>query len=88
MCKKVKADCLVISTHARTGLERLAMGSFAETVILTSAVPVLVLNPANKVPVSVRKILVPTDLSKKSEKYLTTMERLRKKHQCGNGFVL
>jgi nucleotide-binding universal stress UspA family protein len=67
--KKLKANGIVLSTHARTGLERLAMGSFAETVILTSPIPVLVLNPSHNLPKTVRKILVPTDLSKKNEKF-------------------
>jgi nucleotide-binding universal stress UspA family protein len=70
---KLKADCLIISTHGRTGLERIAMGSFAETVILTSKIPVLVINPAHKVPHRVRKILVPTDLSQKSEKFIASV---------------
>lgn len=68
--KKLKADRLIISTHARTGLERLTMGSFAESVIVASKIPVLVVNPTAKVPSSVKKILVPTDLSKKNEKFV------------------
>jgi len=70
---KLKAECLIISTHGRTGLERIAMGSFAETVILTSKIPVLVINPAHKVPHEVKKILVPTDLSQKSEKFIESV---------------
>ncbi|MGZ3721416.1 MAG: universal stress protein [Bdellovibrionales bacterium] len=68
--KRVGADYLVISTHARKGLERFAMGSFAETVITLAKIPVLVLNPAHKMPREIHKILVPTDLSEKSEKYI------------------
>lgn len=71
--KKVGADCIVIFTHGRTGLERVALGSFAETLILTSKIPVLVLNPSSKVPANVKKILVPTDLSRKSEKFVTSI---------------
>ena len=70
---EVNADYLVISTHARSGLERLAMGSFAESVILMSSIPVLVLNPTHKLPQEIHKILVPTDLSKKSEKYIEAL---------------
>lgn len=70
---KIKADCIVISTHARAGLERLAMGSFAETLILTSKIPVLVLKPATQVPHTVHKILVPTDLSKESERFIASV---------------
>ena len=68
--RREKADCLVISSHSRSGFERLAMGSFAETLILMSKIPTLVLKPTQKVPKSVHKILIPTDLSKKSEKFI------------------
>lgn len=70
---KQKADCIVIATHARSGLERIALGSFAETVILTSKIPVLVVNPEHKLPNSVRRILVPTDLSRGSQKFLSAV---------------
>lgn len=84
--QKIKADAIVISTHARRGLERLALGSFAETLILTSKTPVLVVNPANPVPKGVRRILVPTDLSKKSEKHVLASAELA--HQLGAEIVL
>ena len=70
---KMNADCIVISTHGRKGIERVALGSFAETLILTSKIPVMVLNPSAKVPSRVRKILVPTDLSKRSERFVTAI---------------
>jgi nucleotide-binding universal stress UspA family protein len=38
----LKADLLVISTHGRTGLRRLAMGSVAEVVLRHADIPVLV----------------------------------------------
>ncbi|MBX3020922.1 MAG: universal stress protein [Bdellovibrionales bacterium] len=68
--QKIKAEMIVISTHARSGLERLALGSFAESLILTSKVPVLVINPSHPIPSDVRRILVPTDLSRESAKYV------------------
>jgi nucleotide-binding universal stress UspA family protein len=70
---KIKAQYLIIATHARKGLERIAMGSFAESVILAAKIPVLVINPERKIPEKVRKILIPTDLSKKSEKFIATV---------------
>lgn len=73
------ADCLFISTHARKGLERLAVGSFAETLILASKIPVVVMNPAAKISNGVRKVLVPTDLSKASEKFVMAMTEQAKK---------
>jgi nucleotide-binding universal stress UspA family protein len=54
------ADALVVATHGRTGLPRFFMGSFAETLIVTSTVPVIVINPATKVRERISKILIPT----------------------------
>ena len=67
---KVKAECVLISTHARTGIERVALGSFAETLVLAAKIPVMVMNPERNVPSEIHKILVPTDLSKASEKFV------------------
>lgn len=39
--RKHKADLLVLSTHGRTGLSRLLMGSVAERVVRTAPCPVL-----------------------------------------------
>lgn len=70
--KKQKADCIVVATHARTGLERWAMGSFSETVVLSAPSSVLVLHPSQSLPSDVRTILMPTDLSKKSVQHVLT----------------
>jgi nucleotide-binding universal stress UspA family protein len=40
--KEFKADLIVIGTHSRTGIDRLLMGSVAESVVRSSQVPVLV----------------------------------------------
>jgi nucleotide-binding universal stress UspA family protein len=40
--KEFKADLIVIGTHGRTGIDRLLMGSVAESVVRNSHVPVLV----------------------------------------------
>jgi nucleotide-binding universal stress UspA family protein len=39
--KKARADLIVIGTHGRKGLQRLALGSDAEQVVRNSRVPVL-----------------------------------------------
>lgn len=39
--KKTRADLVVIGTHGKTGLERLIMGSFAESTIKSVEIPVL-----------------------------------------------
>jgi nucleotide-binding universal stress UspA family protein len=40
--KEFKADLIVIGTHSRTGIDRLLMGSVAESIVRNSEVPVLV----------------------------------------------
>lgn len=40
----VRADLIAIGTHGRTGADRLVLGSVAESVIVNSAVPVLVVH--------------------------------------------
>lgn len=41
LAAEVKADLVVIGTHGRTGLSHMLLGSTAERVVRTSAVPVL-----------------------------------------------
>jgi nucleotide-binding universal stress UspA family protein len=67
--QKLKAECIVLSTHARTGIERWSAGSFAETLMLASKVPLLIVNPAHPPPERVRRLLVPIDLDQSSDKY-------------------
>ncbi len=43
--KRVKADAIVMSTHARTGVARALIGSVAETVIHHAPCPVLTVRP-------------------------------------------
>ncbi|WP_454803491.1 universal stress protein [Mucilaginibacter phyllosphaerae] len=40
--KEFKADLIVIGTHSRSGIDRLLMGSVAESVVRNSQIPVLV----------------------------------------------
>lgn len=40
--KSVSADLIVVSSHSRTGVSRLLLGSFTETLILHASVPVMV----------------------------------------------
>lgn len=45
--KELGADLVVMGTHGRRGLERLVLGSTAETVVRMSSVPVLVVGHPN-----------------------------------------
>lgn len=66
--QKQSAELIAVATHARRGLTRLFMGSFAETLMLHSRVPILFVNPAiRKVPTKFNEILFPTDFSSASK---------------------
>jgi nucleotide-binding universal stress UspA family protein len=41
-----KADLIVMSSHGRSGLGRLVLGSVAETVLRATAVPILLIRPS------------------------------------------
>jgi len=59
---RARADLILVSTHARHGLPRLILGSFTESLLLSSRCPVLVMGPhIHAYPF--KKILFPTDFS-------------------------
>lgn len=64
--KQVKAELIVLGTHARKGLDRLFVGSFAEAMVLRSDVPFFVVNPHWKSTTDFKNILFPTDFSDES----------------------
>ncbi len=66
--QKVKAQALVLNTHGRTGISRFFMGSFAETAMLQSKKPILLMNSEARELTRLAKIVFPTDLSKESKK--------------------
>lgn len=55
------ADLIIVSSHGRRGLDRLFLGSFAETLLVHSTIPVLVIGAGVEVDVQFGKILFPTD---------------------------
>jgi len=61
--KKQKASSILVSTNAHKGFRRYLMGSFAETLILESDVPTMVVNPKAEVSEKPGLILFPTDFS-------------------------
>lgn len=72
--KKVKARAVVVNTHGRKGLERWYLGSFAETALLHSKIPLIMLSPKADWR-DVKRILVPTDFSNESFRSLKKMAR-------------
>jgi nucleotide-binding universal stress UspA family protein len=69
---ELPADLIVMSTHGRTGLKRLFLGSTAERVVQYSLSPVLVVRrdeeqlTAEGQPLAIESILVPVDFSSSS----------------------
>ena len=64
--REAYADIVVISTHGRTGLPHLMLGSIAERVTRLSDVPVLTIRPGEPLPDNschFSTILLPTDFS-------------------------
>ncbi len=66
--KKKGATCIAASTLARKGASRFLLGSFAETLVLMSDIPVLLVQPKSTVGTKVSKILFPTDFSENSKR--------------------
>lgn len=66
--RESQASLIAVGTNNKKGFERFFLGSFAETLILKSDIPVLVVNPRGKVPKKIGRILFPTDFSPPSRK--------------------
>ncbi len=65
---RFQADLILVGTHARKGVPRLFLGSFAESLVLHSPVPVLTVRTAGRATKKTKKILFPTDFSEGSKK--------------------
>ncbi len=66
-----EADVITVSSHGRSGPGRLVLGSFAESLLAGSSVPLLFLSESAGFPKAAQKILFPTDLSGASLKALS-----------------
>lgn len=74
----VNANVIVIGTHARKGVSRLFMGSFAETLLLTSDIPIITCNPSVHLSGNIHSILYVTDFSTGSESAFKSVLALAK----------
>jgi nucleotide-binding universal stress UspA family protein len=61
--KKAKVEFIAIQTKASSGVKRLVMGSFAETFLLNSSVPTLLIPPISYDLKKPKKMLYSSDLS-------------------------
>lgn len=60
-------EFIALNTHSRKGIERLIIGSFAETIIHKSTSSLLVLNPATKLPKTVKTIVYGADFESEKD---------------------
>ncbi|MFZ9594869.1 MAG: universal stress protein [Bdellovibrionia bacterium] len=76
--KNSQADLIVIGTHSKKGISRLFLGSFAESTLLASQVPVLVVGPHSE-PTQLKSILFPTEFGNKKDPMFQVVLGLAKK---------
>jgi nucleotide-binding universal stress UspA family protein len=88
--REIDADLIVMTSHGRTGLSRMWLGSVADGLIRNSRVPVLLLRPTDSAPQRpfahplYKHILVPLDGSAASEEVLPAALALAK---CGSARI-
>lgn len=61
------ASAIAVCSHGRQGLSRLVLGSFAETLVMASPLPVLVVGPKEESAPKMETFLFPTDFSEASK---------------------
>jgi len=61
-----KSQAIVVGTHAKLGVARLFLGSFAETLLLNSKIPIITINPSVRLSKNISSILFVTDFSTES----------------------
>ena len=79
--KRSGAGIILVGTHARSGFPRLFLGSFAETLLLHSSLPVMVVGPHAETP-RIDRILFATDLGKRAHLVFKHVIALAKAHQA------
>lgn len=87
VAKKEKAQFIAVGTHGRRGILHLRLGSFAETLIASSQIPVLTINPKARVSEAVKTILVPTDFSSTSRRVFVQMLKWAQRLASSTGTV-
>lgn len=74
--EKDHARLIVAATQSRHDLDRLILGSFCETLLNASPIPVLTVNPRTEIPASIDSLYFTTDLSDESHQQLSTAVQL------------
>jgi nucleotide-binding universal stress UspA family protein len=65
--KENQASLIVVSTAAKKGIQKWVMGSFAETLILLSDVPLFIVNPQSSLETDFTEVIFATDFSDESK---------------------
>jgi nucleotide-binding universal stress UspA family protein len=81
--KESESELIVASTHAKKGPNRWLTGSFAETLMVHSDVPLLVVNPRWELKAVTNEIVFPTDFSAVSRAAFDRVVVLAKNMNCG-----
>jgi len=63
---KQKAELIVTNTHSKRGLKRMFLGSFAESLLMRSPIPVLTVGPQARGIPDLKRILFPTEFGTES----------------------
>jgi nucleotide-binding universal stress UspA family protein len=79
--RRHNVDLIVISTHGRSGISRLSLGSVTDSLIRHTAIPILVVKPPTsylnpQVSRAFKRIIVPLDGSKLAEQILPRVTAL------------
>jgi nucleotide-binding universal stress UspA family protein len=75
--RRLHADLIAMTTHARRGLSRLFLGSVAESVVRSAPAPVLLARPGHSRPQKpLERILVPLDGSEASREIFASVRNL------------
>jgi len=74
--RRQKALAILLATHARSGIARLVMGSFSETTLLQTKVPLVLVNPDSPAMTKMKTILFATDCSNESKKAFMMLVKL------------
>lgn len=65
--RREKSPLIGLTTSARTGVDRFLVGSFAETLMLRSRVPMLIVKPGTVIQPTFKRVLFATDLGPASK---------------------
>jgi len=74
--KKSHFDLIAVATHARQGVPRLFMGSFTETLVAESPIPVFAAHGKNESAAAFRHLIFPTDFSDSASEHFDRVVEL------------